>query len=167
MEGNLDSTDRKILRELQENGRLTNQELAARVNLSPSPCLRRVRLLEQRGVIQGYTAIVDHHKYGLPIDVFVQVRLERHSEDAVKVFEAQVQDIDEILDCYVMTGTTDYLLHIVSDSLQSYERLMRQRLHKIPGIAAIETSFAFGRVKRKKTFPPLHRAEPAAGHRPS
>jgi len=152
----MDSTDRKILRELQENGRLTNQDLAARVNLSPSPCLRRVRLLEESGVIQGYTALVDPQKYGLPIDVFVQIRLERHGEQTVREFESRVQEIDEILDFYLMTGTMDYLLHIVSTSLHAYELFMREKLHKIPGIAAIETSFAFGRVKRKKTFPPMH-----------
>ena len=151
----MDATDRKIIRELQANARLTNNDLAERINLSPSPCLRRVRNLEREGVILGYTAIVDQEKYGLPISVFVSIRLERHSEEMVSGFEKAVQDIDEILECYLMTGTNDYSLHVVSDSLKSYEHFMKTKLHKIPGIASIESSFAFGVVKRKASLPPL------------
>ena len=151
----MDATDRKIIRELQINARLTNNDLAGRINLSPSPCLRRVRNLEQDGVIQGYTAVVDQEKYGLAINAFVLVRLERQTDALIKEFEAQIQDIDEVLECYLMTGSSDYLLHIVSDSLKSYEKFMKQRLTKVPGIGSIETSFAFGKVKKTSTFPPL------------
>jgi Lrp/AsnC family leucine-responsive transcriptional regulator len=149
----MDTIDRNILRQLQENARLTNNELADRVGLSPSPCLRRVRTLERDGVIKAYTAIVDQEKFGLPINVFVRVRLERPSEEIIRTFEDHIQRIDSVLECYLMTGNSDYLLHVVSESLQSYERLMKGSLTKIPGISSIESSFAFGMTKKKTTFP--------------
>lgn len=155
----MDATDRKIIRELQINARQTNNNLAERINLSPSPCLRRVRKLEQNGVIQGYTVIIDQEKYGLAINAFVLIRLEKQTEDLISEFEARIQDIDEVMECYVMTGSSDYLLHIVSDSLKSYEKFMKQRLTKVPGIGSIETSFAFGNVKKNSTFPPLSHFE--------
>lgn len=151
----MDKIDRHIIRELQENARLTNQELAERVNLSPSPCLRRVRNLEKSGVIKGYTAVVDQEKYGLGLDVFVQIKLEKSIQHLIEGFEAEVAEIDEILECYLITGTNDYLLHIVTDNLKSYEAFMREKLTKIEGIATVETSFAFGLIKKKHTFPPL------------
>lgn len=151
----MDSIDRKILRALQGNGRLTNQELSEQVGLSPSPCLRRVRLLEQAGVILGYTAVVDQEKFGVPVNAFVSVRLERPSEETIRVFEERIQRFDEIQECYLMTGSRDYLLHVVSHSLKTYEQFVRDRLTRIPGIAAIETSFAFGQVKRRGVYPEI------------
>ncbi len=149
----MDITDRKIVRELQADGRLTNQELAARVNLSPSPCLRRVRNLEEAGVITGYMALVDQEHYGLPINVFVSVKLEKPTEETIGNFEAGIHKLDEVLECYLMTGSRDYLLHVISKSLKTYEQFVRDRLTKIPGIASIESSFAFGRVKQRSIFP--------------
>ncbi|MEO5321933.1 Lrp/AsnC family transcriptional regulator [Mesorhizobium sp. CC13] len=149
----MDAKDRQIIAALQQDGRLTNQELSERVSLSPSPCLRRLRLLEDAGVIKGYTAIVDEQAYGLPITVFVRIRLERHTEDVIEAFERKIRDIDTILDCYVMTGDADYLLRVLVESLQDYEQFVRIRLHKIEGIAAIDTSFAYGIVKRSNVFP--------------
>ncbi len=149
----MDKIDQKIIRELQINARLTNNEIAERVNLSASPCLRRVRNLEDRGIIQGYTAIVDQEACGLPINVFISIRLERHSEENVKAFEDYIQDIDEIMECYLMTGSHDYSMHAMVDSLPSYENLMKTRLNKIPGVVSIESNFAFGTIKRKRTFP--------------
>lgn len=154
----VDRIDRRIVRELQADGRLTNQELAERVNLSPSPCLRRVRLLEEAGVIRGYTAIVDQEKVGLPVNAFVSVRLERPSPEAMRSFEERIQRFDEIQECYLMTGTRDYLLHVVSQSLKTYEQFVREQLTQIPGIGAIETSFAFGRVKRINCYPAVAEA---------
>jgi DNA-binding Lrp family transcriptional regulator len=112
-------------------------------------------MLEDAGIIRGYAAIVDETAYGLPITAFVRVRLERHSEAAVGEFERKVRDIDAILDCYMMTGDDDYLLRVLVSSLQDYELFVRQRLHQIGGIAAIETSFAYGTVKRRTVFPRL------------
>ena len=149
----MDSKDRQIITELQKDGRITNQELSERVNLSPSPCLRRLRLLEEGGVIKGYAAIVDEETYGLPITAFVSIRLQQHTQDVVQSFERKIRDMDTVLDCYVMTGNNDYLLRILVRSLKEYEDIVRSQLHNIPGIAAIDTSFAYSTVKRSTVFP--------------
>ncbi|MEA5446728.1 Lrp/AsnC family transcriptional regulator [Gammaproteobacteria bacterium AB-CW1] len=149
----MDKIDRKILRELQLDGRLSNQELAQRVNLSPSPCLRRVRRLEEQKVIRGYTAVVDQKAYGYPITVFVRIALARHDTDTVKEFEQRVKEIDEIIDCFLMTGQRDYLMRVVTHSLDDYERFVRDTIHTIPGIGSIDTSFAYGVVKRSPALP--------------
>lgn len=149
----MDAKDRQIIAALQKDGRLTNQDLSERVNLSPSPCLRRVRLLEEAGVITGYTAVVDEAAYGLPITAFIRIRLERHNQAVVEAFERRVRDIDAVLDCYVMTGDADYLLRVLVESLQDYEQFVRHRLHQIEGVAGIDTSFAYGVVKRATVFP--------------
>ncbi|WP_435312736.1 Lrp/AsnC family transcriptional regulator [Primorskyibacter sedentarius] len=149
----MDQKDLQIIRALQENGRLTNQDLADAVNLSPSPCLRRTRALEAAGVIKGYTAIVDEDAFGLPITVFVRIRLSEHTGKAVQAFEARIRGIDQILDCYVVTGSDDYILRVLTRDLADYERFVRERLHRIPGIASIDTSFAYGTVKRSMTLP--------------
>lgn len=151
----MDAIDRNIIRHLQQDARLTNQDLAEKVNLSPSPCLRRVRNLEQQGVLAGYTATVDQEKYGLPINVFVNIRLEKQSDETIKAFENGIQNLDEVLECYLMTGSRDYMLRVVSASLKTYETFVREKLTTIPGIAGIESSFAFGQVKRTAAFPNL------------
>jgi DNA-binding Lrp family transcriptional regulator len=149
----MDAKDRQIIRELQKDGRITNQDLADRVNLSPSPCLRRLRLLEEARVIKGYTALVDQKAYGLPITVFIRVRLERHGETVVRTFEEHVGRIDEVLDCYLLAGGDDYLLRVIVASLEAYEDFIRRKLHAIPGVASIDTSFAYGVVKQTRVFP--------------
>ena len=148
----MDSKDRQIIRELQQNGRLTNNELAERVNLSPSPCLRRLRNMEKSGVIRGYTALVDQKAYGLPITVFVRIRLEHHSQETVTTFERNILDMEEVLECHLMTGDVDYLLHVIVESLETYETFIRQKIHRIPSIASIDTSFAYGVVKQNRVF---------------
>lgn len=149
----MDRKDHQILRELQLDGRLSNQELAQRVNLSPSPCLRRVRQLEHSGMIRGYTAIVDQQAYGYPITVFIRITLERHDTETVAEFERGIRDIDEIMDCFLMTGQRDYLLRVVASSLEGYERFIREVIHTIPGIGSIDTSFAYGVVKHARALP--------------
>lgn len=149
----MDAKDRQIIRALQENGRLTNQELAERVNLSPSPCLRRLRNLEKQGLIRGYIALIDQKAYGLPITVFLRIRLEQHSKDAIRLFEERVVEIPEILECFLMTGGADYLLRAIVADLESFEGFVRQKLHGIPGIASIDTSFAYGVVKQTHVYP--------------
>lgn len=151
----MDAKDRQIIRALQANGRMTNQDLAERVNLSPSPCLRRLRILEESGAIQGYSAEVDAKAYGLPITVFVRVRLERHNEEDVKRFENRVMSIDEVLECHVLTGASDYQLRVVVSDLDAYEDFIRNRIHRIGGIATIDTSFVYGTVKQTSVFPPI------------
>ena len=149
----MDSKDRQILAALQRNGRLTNQELSEQVNLSPSPCLRRVRLLEEAGIITGYAALVDQKAWGLPVTVFIRVKLDKHSDETVAGFEAAIQSMPEVMDCWLMTGHADYQLRVIVSDLDAYERFVRQRLQRVPGIASIDTSFAYGEVKRAQTYP--------------
>lgn len=151
----MDTKDRQIIRVLQANGRMTNQDLAEAVNLSPSPCLRRVRNLEAAGVIRGYSADVDARAYGLPITVFVRIKLERHNEEDVKNFERRVHMIDEVLECHILTGATDYQLRVVVADLDAYEDFIRNRIHPIGGIASIDTSFVYSTVKNTSVFPRL------------
>jgi len=149
----MDAIDRKIIRALQQDARLTNQDLSTLVGLSASPCLRRVRKLEQDGILSGYTALVDQEKFGLPINVFVNIRLEKPSTKTIRAFEKAVEKIDAVVECYLMTGNRDYLLRVVSSDLKSYEHLVRDRLTTIPGVLSLESSFAFGQVKRTNMLP--------------
>ncbi len=149
----MDSKDRQIVQALQTDGRLTNQDLSDRVNLSPSPCLRRVRLLEEKGVIKGYTALVDQKAWGLPITVFIRIKLERHGDAAVNAFERTIQDMPQVMDCWLMTGRSDYLLRVIAADLEDYERFVRRELQRVPGIASIDTSFAYGSVKHAQVLP--------------
>ena len=149
----LDAIDRRLLAALQESGRLTATELAERVGLTTSPCLRRLRLLENAGVIRGYTALVDQEKVGLPVSVFVSIKLERQQEDAMKRFEAAVRRRPEVLECYLMTGPRDYLLRVVARDLADYERFVKETLTRIDGIANIESSFALAQVKQSGSLP--------------
>ena len=149
----MDRKDHQIVRALMHDGRLSNQDLAAAVNLSPSPCLRRVRLLEERGVITGYAALVDQKAMGYPITIFVGIRLSKHDQATVQAFERAIGAIDDILDCFLMTGDIDYLLRVVAPDLDGYERFVRERLHAIDGIASIDTSLAYGVVKQSRVLP--------------
>lgn len=149
----MNSKDRQILRVLQSNGRITNQDLAEQVNLSPSPCLRRVRNLEESGAIRGYNADVDPAVYGMSVTVFVRVRLERHNAADVQRFESRIMLINEVLECHILTGATDYQLKVVVPDLDAYEGFIRQHIHPIGGISSIETSFVYGTVKRTAVFP--------------
>ncbi|RZF60617.1 Lrp/AsnC family transcriptional regulator [Sphingomonas populi] len=151
----MDSKDRDIIAALQADGRMSNQDLSERVNLSPSPCLRRLRALEDEGVIRGYTAIVDEEIYGLPVTAFVRVRIQVHAQESVNAFEDAIRAMDSVLDCYVMTGDADYLLRVLVSSLRDYERFVREKLHKVPGVASIDTSFAYGQIKKSNVFPPM------------
>jgi Lrp/AsnC family transcriptional regulator, leucine-responsive regulatory protein len=149
----LDDIDRRILAALQADGRITAQQLADRVGLSPSPCARRVRLLEEAGVVKGYVAVVDQAKVGLPISVFASVKLERQREDDLDRFSQAVARWPEVVDCYLMTGQRDYLLRIVVSDLESYERFIKDKLTRLDGVASIESSFALGQVKRSNALP--------------
>ncbi|MGE5514122.1 MAG: Lrp/AsnC family transcriptional regulator [Bacteroidota bacterium] len=160
----LDAIDRRLLAILQENGRLTATELAERVGLTTSPCLRRLRLLEEAGVIRGYTALLDQSQVGLPVSVFVSIKLERQKEDALRRFEDAVKDCPEVLECYLMTGPRDYLLRVVASDLQDYERFVKETLTRIDGIANIESSFALGQVKHSNVLP--IGGGPRAGRKP-
>jgi DNA-binding Lrp family transcriptional regulator len=149
----LDDKDRRIVALLQENGRMTVQDLSERVGLSPTPCLRRLRQLEETGVITGYAAIVDEEAWGVPLTAFVSIRLGPHSGEHARLFEAKVQTMDNVLDCHLMTGEKDYLLRVVVKDLKEYEALVRQELLSLPYVVEIETSVAFGAIKRSHVYP--------------
>lgn len=149
----LDAIDLKILVELQENAKLTNVELAARVNLSPSPCLARVRALEKSGVITRAVTLLDPLKIGLGVSVFIQIRLERQVEQALENFEAAMQRHPEVMECYLMTGDSDYLIRVVVQDVQALERFIVDALSKIVGVANIRSSFALKQVKYKTALP--------------
>ncbi|CAO3452172.1 Lrp/AsnC family transcriptional regulator [Azospirillum sp.] len=152
----LDRIDRKILAALQEDGRLPNTELAERVGLSPSPCLRRVKVLEEAGVIARYVALVDPASVDLPVNIFVSVSLERQVEARLDGFEAAVMARPEVLECYLMTGDADYLLRVVVPDLASYERFLKEHLTRIPGVANIRSSFALKQVRYRTALPLEH-----------
>ena len=149
----IDVIDRKIIGALQEDGRMTIQQLADRVGLSASPCARRVRLLEESEIIKGYVAVVDQANVGLPISVFVSIKLERQREEELDRFSQAVTRWPEVLDCYLMTGQRDYLLRIVVPDLASYERFLKDKLTRLKGVASIESSFALGQIKRSNVLP--------------
>jgi Lrp/AsnC family leucine-responsive transcriptional regulator len=150
---NLDALDRKILESLQADGRISVADLAARVGLSPSPCLRRVRNLEKAGVISRYVALLDQRAVGLPVSVFVSIKLEKQKQESLDRFEKAIQRWPEILECYLMTGSRDYWLRVVVPDLDAYERFVKQKLTRIEGIASIESSFALQQVKYSNVLP--------------
>ena len=149
----LDPIDRRILGELQRNGRISNVDLAAAVGLSPSPCLRRVRDLENGGVIDRYAAIIDQNAAGRSLIVVVQVTLERQIETALDAFERSVSERPEVMECYLMTGDSDYLLRVVVADVSAYEVFLKDHLTRIPGVSAIKSSFALNRVKYETALP--------------
>lgn len=151
----MDSKDRQILRALQRNGRITNQDLASKVNLSPSPCLRRLRILEKKGVIRGYNADVDAKIYGLPVMVFIRIQLNPHTKEIVSNFESKIRLLEEVLECHLMTGSADYLLRVLVEGLDSYENFIRRNIHPIGGIASIDSSFVYGTIKTTNVFPAI------------
>ena len=153
LKSSLNEIDLKILSHLQNNARLTNVELSEHIHLSQSPCLRRVRNMESSGIIQGYVALVDQNAVGLPVSVFVNVRLEKQIERALEKFEEIVQDWSEVMECYLMTGDSDYLLRVVASDLAAYERFLMDKLTRVPGVASINSSFALKQVTYKTALP--------------
>jgi Lrp/AsnC family leucine-responsive transcriptional regulator len=149
----IDDIDRKIVAALQADGKITVNELAEKVGLSASPCARRVRILEQAGVIKGYAAIIDQKKVGLPISAFASIKLERQREESLERFSKAVARWPEVVDCYLMTGQRDYLLRIVARDLEAYEQFLNDKLTRLDGVASIETSFALKQVKRSEVLP--------------
>lgn len=149
----LDSIDRRIVSALQSEGRLSNVDLAERVGLTPAPCLRRVRALEEAGVIRQYAALVDPHALGLGVTVFAQVTLDRQVKSRLEVFERAIRDRPEVMDCYLMTGDADYLLRVVLPDVEAYERFLNEALTRVPGVASIKSSFALRQVKYSTALP--------------
>ena len=149
----LDRYDRILLEALQRDGRISNVQLAARANLSESACLRRVRVLEDSGLIERYACLVNQKAAGLPGNVFVQIGLQREEERELAAFEAAVRDIPEVMECYLMTGEFDYLLRLVVSDMADFERIHRDALTRLPGVARVNSSVAIRTVQRKTELP--------------
>ncbi len=149
----LDATDWKILARLQQDARLSNVELARAVNLSPSPCLSRVRRLEEGGLISRYVTLLDALALGLTVSVFIQVRLERQVEKALEIFERAIAERPEVMECYLMTGDSDYMLRVMVADVQALQHFIVDFLAKIPGVGNLKSSFALKQVKYKTALP--------------
>ncbi len=149
----LDKYDRSILAALQEDGRISNVQLAARVNLSESACLRRVRALEDAGYIDRYVALVNQSRVGLGGNVLVHIGLHREEQSELAAFEAAVRDIPEVMECYLMTGEFDYLLRVVVADMADFERLHKEALTRLPGVARVNSSVAIRTVQKKTELP--------------
>ncbi|MXP63597.1 Lrp/AsnC family transcriptional regulator [Roseomonas sp. M0104] len=144
----MDQTDRRILRTLARNARVTNAELAEQAGISPSPCWTRVRRLEQAGVIEGYVALLSQAALGLPDTIFVEIMMEKHDEAVLTRFEQAVQDMPEILECHLTTGEYDYLVKAAVSGTAGYEALLREKLYRLPGVRHTRTAFALRCLKR-------------------
>jgi len=149
----LDRYDKAILQALQNDGRISNVQLANLVNLSESACLRRVRALEESGLIDRYTALVSQARAGLSGDVFVHIGLHREEQSELAAFEGAVKSIPEVMECYLMTGEFDYLLRVVVRDMADFERIHKEALTRLPGVARVNSSVAIRTVQKKTELP--------------
>ncbi len=149
----LDATDLRILAELQAHGALSNVELARRVHLSPSPCLARVKALEHNGVIDRYVALANAAALGLGLNVFISISLKEQSKAALAEFEQRIAEHDEVMECYLMTGDSDYLMRVALPDIAALEKFILEQLTPISGIEKIRSSFALKQVRYKTALP--------------
>ncbi|MDT4291685.1 Lrp/AsnC family transcriptional regulator [Methylomonas sp. MO1] len=150
----LDRYDRQILNILQADGRISNQELADRIGLSPSPCLRRVRALEEGGLIVGYRALLDAKALGLTLMALIHISMDQHTPERFSAFEAAVAGIPEVMECLLITGqAADYQLKVAVKDLDAYQELLLKRITGIPGVTGVHSSFVLRRVVDKTAFP--------------
>lgn len=149
----MDRVDQKILDMLQLSGRIPVNELADSVELSATPCHRRLRKLESSGIITGYAARIDLERYGLSVNAFVNVKLRQSTDNSMRRFEGKIQAMDEVIECYLVSGRQDYLLRVVSRSLKTYEQFIRHELTSIEEVSSVESMFAFGQVKKLSRLP--------------
>lgn len=149
----LDQIDHQILRHLQENARITNAELAEKVGLSPTPCLRRLRRLETEGIIKGYHAELNREILGVNVTVIILVKLEREDESTLREFEAQIRKRPEVMECYLVTGKFDYFIRVMIPSLSAYEVFLSETILRMPKVATVESSFTLREVERKVVMP--------------
>ncbi len=149
----LDATDFKILRILQENGRITNIQLSLDIGLSPAPTLERVRKLEANGFIKSYHAMVDEELLGLKIKTFIQVSINYNKSDAVQNFMKQIMKIDEVIECHHITGSADFLLKVIVKDIKSYERLILDKISKMQEIAHLQTMMILSTPKQSHSLP--------------
>ncbi|MBR7783723.1 MULTISPECIES: Lrp/AsnC family transcriptional regulator [Undibacterium] len=151
----IDATDKKILTELQRDGRQSIAELADKVNLSQSPCWRRVRQLEQQGVVQSYGARLDRNRMGFGVTGFVHLQLEGHSPEITNAFEREVVALQQVVACHNLSGKYDYMLEVIAADLEEFSNLLRNQIRSIPGVKEISTSFSLKEVKRTDVVPVL------------
>lgn len=149
----LDQIDRKILKHLQENARITNAELADRVGLSPTPCLRRLRRLETDGVIVGYRTEINRAALGVNVTALILVKLDREDDQSLRDFEAAIRMRPEVMECYLVTGKFDYFLRVVVPTLAAYETFLSETVLRMPKVATVESSFTLREVERKVVLP--------------
>ncbi|MEL0435872.1 Lrp/AsnC family transcriptional regulator [Phycobacter sp. K97] len=149
----MDAMDRRIISALQRNGRIKLSDLSEQVGLSPTPCARRVSMLEEAGVITGYSARVDQAQVGLAVTIFVAVELERQSKDALQAFENAVSKFDQVMECYLMTGSRDILLRVVARDLTDFDRFLEEQLMRVPGIRNTRSSFTLRTMIQRDVLP--------------
>lgn len=149
----LDTLDRRLLSVLQRTGRISNAELAEKVNLSASACHRRMQRLEADGYIAGYVALLDARKMGVPATVFVEITLRAQAEDVLEAFETAVARIPDVLECHLTAGTADYILKIVAEDTEDFARIHRQYLTRLPGVAKMQSSFSLRTVCSTTALP--------------
>ncbi|MCZ4262487.1 Lrp/AsnC family transcriptional regulator [Limimaricola sp. G21655-S1] len=149
----IDRIDRAILAALQADGRLSNAQLSEKVNLSPSACHRRVRALEQSGLIRGYVALLDPRGMGRPVTVFVEITLSGQADELLDAFEAAVARIPDVLECHLMAGTADYLLKVVARDSEDFAQIHRRHLARLPGVQTMQSSFALRTVRQTTAIP--------------
>jgi Lrp/AsnC family leucine-responsive transcriptional regulator len=162
----LDAIDLRILGALQTDGRLTNQELADQVGLSPSPCLRRVRRLERDGFIRTYRAVLDRESVGLGLTVFVDIKVEKHSRENATALQEALAAMPEVVACHMVSGSADFIAEIVVSNLKAYERLLTEKLLTLPMIGDIRSNFALTRVKSDASLPLTHLKREEPGREP-
>ena len=149
----MDKVDRQILHEVQLNGRITNGELAQQINLSESACLRRVKKLEQSGLLRGYVALLDQSMAGYPDNVFVSITLHSQQQSDLAAFEAAVRALPEVMECYLMSGDADFLLRVIVSDARDYERIHSQYLTRLPGVARVHSSFSLRTIIKRTEIP--------------
>ena len=149
----LDTIDHKILEYLQENARITNAELAEKVGLSPTPCLRRLRKLEADGIIRGYHTEINREALGINVTVIILVKLEREDEKTLREFENAIKERKEVMECHLVTGKFDYFIRVIVPSLASYEAFLSETMLRLPNIATVESSFTLREVVREVVLP--------------
>ncbi|MEM9169218.1 MAG: Lrp/AsnC family transcriptional regulator [Pseudomonadota bacterium] len=149
----LDQIDYNILKHLQENARITNADLSAKVGLSPTPCLRRLRRLEHEGIIKGYHTEINREALGVNVTVITLVKLEREDEKSLRDFEREIKDRREVMECNLVTGKFDYFLRVVVPSLADYETFLSETILRLPNVATVESSFTLREVTRKYVAP--------------
>ena len=150
----MDGYDKKILSALQQNGRITNQELADKIGLSPAPCLRRVKALEESGTIAGYKALVNPKHLDLGLTALIQIAMDKHTPERFELFDKQIKAIPEVMECLLITGqAADYQLKVIVKDLDEYQKLLLNKITKIPGVSGVQSSFVLNKVIEKTVLP--------------